>query len=215
MTQNGPSFEPIIDQLLAVVQANPRFTEDRKEIADDDPIDGRGLRQYAAAVLRAGVKQYTTVPDFYSDHRYFFLPLWGNRSSGVEKVQNNEDSYDDCIAFYARHIADLSPDQWTTPSLTQKILDISSEIPNSELAKKLRAKAEDPESEPEPGGERLDEKGLVSLMDAKAAHGALCHWLRWAILGGDNGPGMADTMALLGRRISLCRLHAAASMIKD
>lgn len=53
------------------------------------------------------------------------------------------------------------------------------------------------------------EEGNVS--QKKDANRAVNQYLRWAVAGGGSGPGIAETMVLLGRDVTLQRLEHAAS----
>ena len=45
----------------------------------------------------------------------------------------------------------------------------------------------------------------------KEVNKAVNQYLRWAVAGGSSGPGIAETMVLLGRAVTLQRLEDAAS----
>ena len=49
----------------------------------------------------------------------------------------------------------------------------------------------------------------------KAFSKALHSYLRWALVGGMPGPGIADTMFILGRSVALERLNNAATSIQQ
>lgn len=49
----------------------------------------------------------------------------------------------------------------------------------------------------------------------KKAKGELYHWLRWALLGGAAGPGIPETMEILGRDICVQRIQAANVLSRD
>lgn len=52
-------------------------------------------------------------------------------------------------------------------------------------------------------------------VDAKRWKVQLYHYLRWALLGGQRGPGIARTLEILGRNASVQRIQAANLMAKD
>ena len=49
----------------------------------------------------------------------------------------------------------------------------------------------------------------------KKAKSALYHWLRWALLNGAAGPGIPETMEILGRDICVQRIQAAVLLSRD
>jgi glutamyl-tRNA synthetase len=56
---------------------------------------------------------------------------------------------------------------------------------------------------------------LVISKANKKAKSALYHWLRWALLNGAAGPGIPDTMEILGRDICVQRIQAAVLLCRD
>lgn len=51
-------------------------------------------------------------------------------------------------------------------------------------------------------------------LDQRGYSKALYSYLRWALAGGMPGPGVADIMTILGRRVTLSRLRDAAESVR-
>ncbi|MCJ1259084.1 Glutamate--tRNA ligase mitochondrial [Lignoscripta atroalba] len=192
--EGGAKFQEMIDRVLAIVE------EARRGRTDLDVADDLDFREYVAAVLRLDAKQYTSPEAFVSRNRFFFLPLWetGSRFAQSEQTRDHNKQEDGAIASAARKFADIPPSRWTTTSLREKTIAIVDEIC------KMRYTWNCADSE-EPKGPR----------DSREANKVFNHWLRQAIMGGLPGPSMPDTMALLGRDVTLSRLHRGARFVTE
>lgn len=57
----------------------------------------------------------------------------------------------------------------------------------------------------------MEAQGERNESQKKEVNRAVNQYLRWAIAGGSSGPGIAETLVLLGRDVTLQRLKDAAS----
>ncbi|KAI9820982.1 MAG: Glutamate--tRNA ligase mitochondrial [Thelocarpon impressellum] len=155
--------------------------------AQVDPKDleyvlrGRDVRPYTASILKADAKSFTTTQDFLTRNSYFLGPICRSAYSSPTPLVTTEQ-----LTHAASWLQAIPVGEWTLETIKQKMSDILAAVP---VALKNQ-----------------DEPTKAS----KAWHKALHHYLRWALADGRRGPGVADTLAILGRDVVLERLGDAA-----
>lgn len=152
------------------------------------------MQRYIAALLRIDSKQYTSAKDFVERNWYFFNPLEPIRKPQI--AENILEEEKGLVTSALRHFNALSENQWSNDSIKQALQSITMEVYHQNH------------------GSQDAENGVLSK-DLKDINRALYHWLRQAILGGYPGPGMPDSMVLLGRNHTLRRLYGASRNLCD
>ena len=153
------------------------------------------FRTYVAALLRIDSKQYISAKDFIERNWYFFNPLTLPTEPPVgDPGQHEED--ESLIASASRHLDKLTTSQWTISTIKQALQSIVDEAHRQRY------------------GDHDTDTG-DSSRHVKDINKALYHWLRKTILGGRPGPGMPDSMVLLGRDHTLQRLDTAIHHTRD
>ena len=153
------------------------------------------LKSYVAAILRLDAQRYTTPQDFLQRNSYFFCPLI--RSDYIPISNSVKENFPDNILSYMRsQFVGIPVDAWTASRLKETLGSIK-----GSMWETLTQSGE--------------EKSNDNVAEQKSTGKSLIHYLRWAISGGCNGPGIPDTMALLGRDVSLERLEEASVLLDN
>ncbi|KAL9108455.1 MAG: hypothetical protein Q9227_006789 [Pyrenula ochraceoflavens] len=166
---------------------------------------GRKIALAEHATLR-----FPTAEDFLTRNKSFFQPLEGLKAKLREEIQTVESNETVALAMC------LIPDtHWTKENLHD---NIEASLPPRPL--------EPPKSEHQQplDPQDLKKQALAEIVNQiesdpnddlgawKAARRRIYSWLRWALLGSQEGPSLPDAMVVLGREVSIRRLREAVEV---
>ncbi|KAL4911948.1 hypothetical protein BDW62DRAFT_195811 [Aspergillus aurantiobrunneus] len=188
---DGPEFDNMISAVSKAVESTTS-PEQLSQI-----LQSRPLTELVAQLLKADAKSYTNAAEFITRNSTFFTttlsrPLYTPTTS--------------TIPISSLHTASaaltLVPNShWTIP--THKF-NISSYDGASAILEN-QGSAATGDSEPEKARVAAD----------KAFKKELYHYLRWALSAGAPGPGIPETMAMLGREETVRRLREARELTRE
>ncbi|KAI9687964.1 MAG: Glutamate--tRNA ligase mitochondrial [Bathelium mastoideum] len=181
--RGGSRFEEMVD--LAVRQVQSTFQPQSYEAI----IDGRmPLRQYVANILRVGAKNYETPADFINHVHYFFEPRKLDGAMDLDERGRR------CI-IAATQLENIPADRWLCGVLNDRIrLIVQLLLDTSTTVLEVIPSFEQ-------DFERKDWRKRFNLH------------LRVLVTGGSSGPGLSETMHLLGRDVVLARIADWADKI--
>lgn len=173
-------------------------------------LQGRTLPEYVAPLLRADAKSYTNAQEFVERNRSFFTPTLGRTPYTPASSKNAADSETPTVPISALHTAaaafSLVPEfHWSAEA---QRFNISSYDGASALSDTSSSTSATEEATPEEA-----EKARIAA--DKTFKKELYHYLRWALSGGAPGPGIPETMEILGRAESVKRLEEARQLTTD
>lgn len=150
-------------------------------------LEGQALTDLTKNLLRLDAQTYTTPQDFFDRHVYAFQPVsrrpYVPGSADKERTLTVKD-----VEIISYHFNQISSEKWTASGLNWALSGIVSDI--------LGSKALNLQSE--------TEKTAI-----KKANIAVSRYLRWAITGGEPGPGIPAIAEIMGRDLILSRLREA------
>ena len=184
INEGGPEFDRIVDDLLSTAQQ----TYPQSQLFNSPPPSHQ--KQTLALLLRADGKNYSNPSSFLSRNVHFFLALPTSLPSYIPIDSTIPLS---TLRTAATALTFVPPEQWTSSIHAANVSNISSPPPPS------------PPNSTEPDPESSEQQ----KQEEKAFRKELYHYLRWALLGGAHGPGIPDTMTVLGREESLKRIGTA------
>ena len=159
-------------------------------------LKGHSSRDYIAAILRVDAKQYTSPEDFARRNRYFFSPVKESDILTVVLDKYRDSDHElETISSAARRLNEVPSCEWTATNLKAKVDGIVGDL------SKVKSRTTSPDAK------RFEDFNMLKK--------EFLGWLRTAIMGGLPGPGMADTMALLQRDVTLQRLQEAKVLLED
>lgn len=164
-------------------------------------LQGRDLRGYVDAIVKADARNYTNASEFVERNKFFFTrpskeDLLDNRPpssvhlapKSVLKTISLSDLNSDLDPIYK-----LPATEWTPANIRQTVNDVIS----SKAAKTMK---------PITCKEDLE---LTTKDVQKSLSKAVHHYIRWAITAGKPGPDGAESMVILGHEETLQRLRDA------
>ncbi|KAE8346449.1 hypothetical protein BDV24DRAFT_158682 [Aspergillus arachidicola] len=196
-TNGGPEFEEMVSRVSRAVEE----TCPSQQLA---PIlQSRSLAEYLPLLLRADAKSYTNASEFVQRNSTFFTTTL-NRPPYAPAASASK-SPSQTVPMTALHTAaaalSLVPEaHWTIES--HKFNITSYDGASSILPEESDAGAH--------GSPEEVEKARVAA--DKTFKKELYHYLRWALSASAPGPGIPETMVILGRAESLRRLQEAQQM---
>ena len=199
LSTGGALYESVLNQLLDEARSSLLHHDDSLIIPQ------QAFLERTKALLRFSQNRYITPAKFFHDHFYFFRHLTVSDYTTIESDKSSaaavrkicakhpNSSIDECLDLikekYMSYILDLyrdyPPEEWLLPSLR----DLTAAI----------------------GKHLADQHGK----DPSTAQSAVNTYLRWAIAGARQGPGMAETMELLGQDVCVKRLGGGEKMLAD
>ncbi|KAB8069319.1 glutamyl-tRNA synthetase [Aspergillus leporis] len=202
-TNGGPEFEEMVSKVSKVVEE----TCPAQELTP--LLQSGSLAEYIAPLLRADAKSYTNASEFVQRNSTFFTTTLNRPTyTPVTSTNKTQSQPQSAIPMAALHIAaaalSLVPQShWTIN--THKF----------NIASYDGASAIIPE-EPDADVYGSSEEAVKTRVTAdKTFKKELYHYLRWALSASAPGPGIPETMVILGRAESLRRLQEAREMTKD
>ncbi|KAI2789548.1 Glutamate--tRNA ligase [Penicillium oxalicum] len=179
----GPQFEQMVNRLCSVV------LRDYSGEKLDSILRGRTLAEYVAPLLRADAKTYTTAEDFATRNSTFFTtrierptytPVAVSESADIPQVPMQ------ALHTAAAALTLVPPAHWNIETHRANIAMYDGSSATATTSN---------------GAE-------VGLPD-KTFKKELYHYLRWALSASAPGPGVPETMAILGREETVRRMQDA------
>ncbi|KAE8166653.1 hypothetical protein BDV40DRAFT_255217 [Aspergillus tamarii] len=196
-TNGGSEFEEMVSRVSRTVEE----TCPSQQLAP--VLQSRSLAEYLPLLLRADAKSYTNASEFVQRNSTFFT-ITLNRPPYAPAASSSK-SPSQAVPMTALHTAaaalSLVPEaHWTIE--THKFNITSYDGASSILSEESDAGAY--------GSTEEAEKARVAA--DKTFKKELYHYLRWALSASAPGPGIPETMVILGRAESLRRLDEARQM---
>lgn len=189
----GHDFDQMVNRVSAVVE------EGQTQGSLARILEGRALNEYVAPLLRADAKSYTTASEFVERNSTFFTTELDRSpyTPASTPITSSDPAPTPTIPMQALHTAAaafaLVPSaHWTLETHRMNITSydgsesvaLPSELQNAPIAL-----------------DKLFKKELY-------------HYLRWALSASAPGPGIPETLAILGRDESMRRLQEAKALTK-
>ncbi|CRG83703.1 glutamyl-tRNA synthetase [Talaromyces islandicus] len=187
----GPELEELEDKSEAAAEKLVAGTEARFETSHRDVV---------RLLLQADAKSYTTPEEFIDRNKTFFIAP-SNRPAYEPAAK------DSAVPISTLHTAaaamSLVPeDHWTVENHRFNIKSYNTDPPTAQTE---TDKAD---------GELSPSSAASIIAQDKAFKKELYHYLRWALSAGAPGPGIPETLAILGRAESVRRLEEARRLTK-
>ncbi|PYH41623.1 glutamate--tRNA ligase MSE1 [Aspergillus saccharolyticus JOP 1030-1] len=213
----SPELQDMVHKLTTTVEA----TYSKEQLAQI--LNTRTLPSYITPLLQADAKSYTTPEDFLSRNQTFFQtaatltrPAYTPASSPPSSPSaTNPPTTTAAVPLSSLHTAATAltlvpPSHWTLDTHRANIAAYDG----------ASAVLESPSASASAGGRPLEQEGQQSPAELEAARKAadklfkkeLYHYLRWALSGGAPGPGIPETMVILGREQTVRRLQDAKAL---
>ena len=154
------------------------------------------MREHVASLLKTEARQYTTPEAFFERFRYFFVLSTDDLQKSRPQKHSDVDGGEVVIAAMIQGLEELPTDQWNASELNSKIGTVVERIK-------------------EQGTPQTYQCTTDQLQNPKTMIVAIMHMIRWALLASPKGPPMCNTMALLGRNVTLQRLRIAESILQQ
>ncbi|KAE8145370.1 Glutamyl-tRNA synthetase [Aspergillus avenaceus] len=192
---NSPEFDDMVTKLSKTVQET--YPEEQYKSI----LQSRNLAEYIPPLLKADAKSFTTAPEFLTRNSTFFTTTLSRPAYAPKDPKSN-------VPITSLHTATaaltLVPEShWTIPTHKQNITSYDG------------ASALLPEPLSPTDGKEVQEEGEARITADKTFKKELYHYLRWALSGSAPGPGIPETMVILGRDESLRRLKEARQLTMD
>lgn len=152
-------------------------------------MDGRTIREFVVAFLRAGFTGRYNSPKAYFEACKPVFGIDQDPSSTAEAfLKEHSVSEIRAVADAARELANIPENQWSLDTLKETLLTVADSLSQGKYG--IMDDAE-------------------RLQDPKYAYATLLHWIRWALIRAHRGPSIIITMSLYGRRVTTQKLEAA------
>ncbi|GLA45241.1 hypothetical protein CBS147343_10845 [Aspergillus niger] len=186
---DGPEFTEMVTKVSEEV-------EKTYPAAQLNPLlQSRSLQTYIAPLLRADAKSYTNAADFTTRNSTFF-------TQSLTRSPYTPSSTTNTILLTSLHTASLAltlvpPAHWTLETHRANITAYDGTTPDDSS----------------PTDTLTPEESTKAQKAAdKAFKKELYHYLRWALSAGAPGPGIPETMAILGREETVRRVQEAKEL---
>ncbi|RHZ44743.1 glutamate--tRNA ligase MSE1 [Aspergillus thermomutatus] len=193
---------PVFDEMVAKVSQAVEETSPADQLTTI--LDARPLTEYIPPLLKADAKSYTNAPEFVQRNSTFFTTALNRPPYTPIPTPNGTTIPITALHTAAAALTLVPASHWTI------------ETHRSNIASYDGSAAVLPAS---PGGgatESADADAEKTRVNAdKAFKKELYHYLRWALSAGAPGPGIPETMEILGRAESLRRLQEARELTAD
>ncbi|KAI2765415.1 hypothetical protein DTO012A8_9366 [Penicillium roqueforti] len=186
----GPEFDEMVKKVSLVVEES--YPLDKLTTI----LNGRTLSEYIAPLIRADVNNYTNAKEFAQRNSNFFTPKLDRAPYKPASPQSSPE-----VPIQALHTAAAA--LTLVPSAAWNIDTHRDNINSYEGAESVVF----PTSEPE--------TPVGSKNAGKIFKKELYHYLRWALLASAPGPGISETMVVLGRDETLRRVQDAKALTQS
>ncbi|KAJ6184089.1 hypothetical protein N7519_005390 [Penicillium mononematosum] len=184
----GPEFDEMVKKVTSVVEESHPLDE------LDTILKGRTLPEYIAPLIRADANNYTNAEEFAQRNSTFFTPKL-DRAPYKPVSQSSE------VPIQALHTAAAA--LTLVPSASWNIDTHRDNINSYDGSDSVVSSASESET---PAG---------SNTAAKIFKKELYHYLRWALSASAPGPGISETMVVLGRDETLRRVQDAKALTQS
>lgn len=155
-------------------------------------FEGSDLKDRIKALIHLDAQSYTTPQEFFDRHVYVFRPVTRKPYLAGPTDREKGITLDD-LEIIEDRFGQVSIGNWTESGV------------NWAISKIVLHKS---------GVESLDSKSEIDLTEIRKANTAVSRFLRWAIAGGQPGPGIPAVAEIIGRDIVLNRLREAGHEFK-
>ena len=199
ISTGGHNLDNIIGQVHEIARISLANQSSELIIPEEDyPARIRSL-------LQLSKNRYITPSKFFADHFYFFRDLTTSDYTSIKSDKSPAAAYRTICLRSPQSEIDKCLTIINNPETLHQIYNLHRFYPPAEWnAKSLKDLAASI------GGQIADEHS----MDASRAQAAVNTYLRWAISGARQGPGMAETMELLGQEVCVNRLGSADAVLR-
>ena len=175
-------------------------------------LQSRSLEAYLAPLLRADAKSYTTAQEFIQRNSTFFTttlerPPYTPASSPNDKPSPTGEQTQPTVRISALHTAATAlsfvpESHWNVETHRYNISSYDGSDTINPTSVPENSSSSDPEISPE----------KVRIAADKTFKKELYHYLRWALCASAPGPGIPETMEILGRAETVRRLREAKEL---
>ncbi|GFF83635.1 glutamate--tRNA ligase, mitochondrial [Aspergillus udagawae] len=195
---------PVFDEMVAKVSQAVKETYPADQLTTI--LDSRSLAEYIPPLIKADAKSYTNAPEFVQRNSTFFTTTLTRPPYTPISTPNGTNIPITALHTAAAALSLVPASHWTIETHRSNITSYDGS------AAVLPASAS-------PGGnapENTDVDAEKARVNAdKAFKKELYHYLRWALSAGAPGPGIPETMEILGRAESLRRLQEARELTAE
>ncbi|KAJ5165990.1 hypothetical protein N7492_006286 [Penicillium capsulatum] len=186
----GPEFDEMVSRVCTVVKE--RFPSTTL----DAILQGRTLSEYIAPLIRADAKSYTTAAEFIDRNATFFTRELDRAPYTFTSTISPSDSTPSvpvqALQIAAAALTLVPPAHWTVETHRT---NISSYDGSDSVV--------------------VPETSTTPVSTDKIFKKELYHYLRWALSASAPGPGIPETMAILGREETVRRVQDAKTLTRD
>ena len=159
-----------------------------------DYLDGRTMREFVVAFLRAGFTgQFSTPRAYFEACKQVFGVDQDLSSTAAVFLEEHSMTELQAVANAAEELASVSEDQWSLDTLKKTLRIVAESLSQGKYGNLVDAER---------------------LKDSPYAYATLMHWIRWALVRVRQGPSIIKTMSLYGRRVTLQKLEAAQQTLQ-
>ncbi|GFF47830.1 glutamate--tRNA ligase, mitochondrial [Aspergillus lentulus] len=197
---------PVFDEMVAKVSQAVEETYPADQLAII--LDSRPLAEYIPPLLKADAKSYTNASEFVQRNSTFFTTTLTRPPYTPTPTQDGTTIPIAALHTAAAALTLVPASHWTIETHRSNIASYD----GSAAVLPAPASASPGETAPE----STDADAEKSRVNAdKAFKKELYHYLRWALSAGAPGPGIPETMEILGRAESLRRLQEARELTAE
>ncbi|KAL8999349.1 MAG: hypothetical protein Q9169_001775 [Polycauliona sp. 2 TL-2023] len=211
--EGGPRFEALIDKVFEAIEQEFRTPSWFPKAEYPDALNGLELRNRVANVLRHTAKNYTVPRDFFDNYSYFFynMPLPKFQHDTGEKYAICREIWPYLSTSIMSKLESIRPEGWCEDALKEAV---------SMSVQEIEAKANDSRQHKRPSDEashvkQTNQRPEIATMNNKEVYQATQLCLRWTLARGRSGPPVHIAMNILGRDVSLRRLHELDKLLRD
>lgn len=156
-------------------------------------VDGKDLRKRINALLRIDPQNYTTPREFFDRHAPCLRQV--SRPPYVPRADVAGSSFTtDHVKMICDRLGQIPADDWSIAKLEETMGELACDI----------------------GGLEPRNLGADDVRDeAKSIGNSIGRYLRWALTGGQPGPGIRVVMIILGQDVTLQRLREANAEVES
>jgi glutamyl-tRNA synthetase len=196
----GPVFDEMVTKVSQAVEET--YPADKLTTI----LDSRPLAEYITPLLKADAKSYTNAPEFVQRNSTFFSTTLTRPPYTPTSTANGTAIPITALHTAAAALTLVPASHWTIETHRSNIASYDGS------AAVLLSSASPGENTPE----STDADAEKTRLNAdKAFKKELYHYLRWALSAGAPGPGIPETMEILGRAESLRRLQEARELTAE
>ncbi|KAH2182700.1 hypothetical protein KXV74_003488 [Aspergillus fumigatus] len=197
---------PVFDEMVTKVSQAVEETYPADQLATI--LDSRPLTEYIPPLLKADAKSYTNAPEFVQRNSTFFTTTLTRPPYTPISTHNDTTIPITALHTAAAALALVPASHWTIETHRSNIASYDGSaavLPTPASTSPSETAPESPDADAEKARLNAD----------KAFKKDLYHYLRWALSAGAPGPGIPETMEILGRAESLRRLQEARELTAE